>query len=239
MHAEAAFEETVDAEVAFEGSDVPEAPTDAVEAAAEVTGEEAPTDAPTEENIVIEKEAVTDFTENIIIPTEGTETTPPAVTTTDEAAANAAAEYPTEPTTEPASTLVVETDHPILTEAAPNAQAEPIEEATRTTDEVPMTNGTYRNTQNSKGRGGQRGGFRGRGEYRGDGYRPRGDYRGGYRGEHRGGGEGRGSYGGGRGDRGGYRGRGEGYSGGRGGGYRGRGGFQQNPQQQQPQAQGV
>lgn len=229
---EVAEEEAAQVEAAFEENDVLEASADAAEPVAEVTGEEAPMDAPTEENIVIEKEADTDFVENIVIPAGDVETAPPTVTATDEAAANIAAEYPVEPT-EPTSTPVVETNHPVLTETVLNAQPEPTEEAAKAADEAPKTNGIgiHRGTQNGRGRGGHRA-FRG---HRGDGYRPRGDYRGGHRGDHRGS-EGRGGYGGGRGDRGGYRGRVDGYSGGRGSGYRGRG-FQQNPQQQQPQAQ--
>ncbi|RPB26265.1 hypothetical protein L211DRAFT_847414 [Terfezia boudieri ATCC MYA-4762] len=232
--AEAAEEEAAQAEAVSEESDIPEASTDAAETVTEAISEEALADAPAEENIVIEKGAVTDIIGDIVIPAEGVETAPPAVTTTDEAAANTAAEYPTELASEPTSTLVVETEPSVLTEAALNAHAEPVEEAAKTTDEAPKTNGIYRGTHNGRGRGGSRGGFRG---HRGDGYRQRSDYRGGHRGDHRGG-EGRGSYGGGRGDRGGYRGRGEGYSGGRGGGYRGRGPFQQNLQQQ-PQSQGI
>ena len=171
--------------------------------------------------------------ENIVIPAEDVETAPPPVTTTDEAAANTAAEYPAEGVTEPTSTPVVETAPPVLTEAALNSQSEPVEETAKTTDEAPKTNGIYRGAQNGRGRGGSRGVWR----HRGESYRPRGDYRGGHRGDHRGG-DSRGSYGGGRGDRG-YRGRGEGYSGGRGSGHRGRGPFQQNLQQQQPQAEGI
>lgn len=235
-------------EAAFEGSDVPEASPYTAEPVTEVISEDAPAgDAPAEENIVIEKEAVMDSMDHIVILAEDIEAAPPAVTTTGEAAANIAAEYPSEPATEQTSTPAVETDPPVLTEAALNTQAEPVEEAAKTTDEAPKTNGTY----NGGGRGGHRGGFRGyrghrgnrgdrgdRGdrEHRVDGYRPRGDYRG-HRGDHRSG-EGRGSYGGGRGDRGdreGYRSRGDS---GRASGYRGRGPFQQNPQQQ-PQTQGI
>ncbi|KAF8426682.1 hypothetical protein EV426DRAFT_445656 [Tirmania nivea] len=101
---EAAEEEATQAEAAFEGSDIPEVSTDAVEPVTEVTSEGAPADVPVEENIVIEKEAVAEFIENIVIPVEDTETTPPAVTTTDEAAANIAAEYPAEPATESTNT---------------------------------------------------------------------------------------------------------------------------------------
>ena len=171
---------------------------------------------------MIEKDVIPDAMENISIPIdEVAETAPPPVTSTDNEAANAAAEYPVETTTE-TTPITTDPQPQLLTEVSPNNLVEPVEDTAKSTDEeAPKINGDYRRVENGRGRG--RGGYRPRGEYRGDGYRPRGDYRGGYRG-----GDGRG----------GYRGRGDGYPGGR-GGYRGRGGFQQNHhhQQQQPQPQ--
>ena len=209
-----------------------EGPTTKQELAEDTSTHEVPTAALPEDYIIVE---IPDTAENISIPIDAievAETAPPPVTFTENEAANAAAEYPTETTTEPTS-ITTDPQPQSLTEASPNIQAELGEDTTKSAEEdSPKTNGDYRRVENGRGRG--RGGFRHRGEYRGDGYRPRGDYRGGYRG-----GDGRGGYHSGRGgDRGGYRGRGDVYPGGR-GGYRGRGGFQQNHhhQQQQPQSQ--
>lgn len=201
------------------------------ELADDASAHEVPTEALPEDYIMVDKEVIPDAVENINIPidtAEAAETAPPPVTYTGDEAANAAAEYPTETTTEPTSiTLNPEPQH--LAEAPPSTQIELVEDTVKSVEEdAPKTNGDYRRVESGRGRGR---GFRHRGEYRGDGYRPRGDYRGGYRG-----GDGRGYHSGRGGDRGGYRGRGDGHPRER-GGYRGRGGFPQNHhhQHQQPQ----
>ncbi|KAI5800234.1 hypothetical protein DFH27DRAFT_73914 [Peziza echinospora] len=170
-------------ESAAETTEAPETTAESNESTEINQDTEAPAEAPTQETILENETTEEGY---IIVPTtQDTIPAPPAATSIDESAGNAAAEYPTETdadaaTTETATTAPIDT--PLET------PAESVADGTQKgTEDVPKTNGDFRHPD-GRGRGGHRGHHRGRSDYRGEGYRGEGYRgRGGFRGEHRGG----------------------------------------------------